>query len=99
MTSEVAERSEVTPDRARDRREWDVETAEIAPGGYGDCWMKWMKAPRVGNPGAGEGYAPFSYTQLIVQAPGTHPGGRFWWITSSPDVLTVAEIKERTAVR
>lgn len=77
-----------------DASEWDVSSAVIEPGGYGDCWMKWAKAPRVGNPGSGDGYAPFTYRQLSVQAPGEHPGGRFWWITPLVDVLVVSEIRE-----
>jgi len=73
---------------------WDMDSAVIEAGDYGDCWLKWMHAPRVGNPGAGEGYAPFSFNQLFIQAPGEHPGGRFWWITPRVDVLTVSEIRE-----
>jgi hypothetical protein len=77
-----------------DPKEWDLSTAEIGPGDYRDCWMEWMKAPRVGNPGAGDGYAPFTFNQLFIQHPGQHPGGRFWWITPAVDVLIITEIHE-----
>ena len=77
--------------RGFDPREWDRETAVIAPGNFSDAWMKWTVAPRADS----AGHEPFSFSQLDVRAPGQHPGGRFWWITPRPDVLTVVEIRER----
>ncbi len=31
--------------------------------------------------------APFTYNDVIVQRPGTHPGGREYWLTPWRDVL------------
>ena len=71
--------------------EWDIATAEIGPGSFSDCWIKTLDAPRVGT----HWIAPFSYSQLYVQHPGEHPGGRMHWTTPTPDVLVVLGIKER----
>lgn len=72
--------------------EWDRATAVIAPGQFSDAWLKRMARPRV----AGRGFEPFSYTQLQIQSPGEHPGGRQYWVTPWPDVLVVAEISQRS---
>ena len=42
-----------------------------------ECWMALLRAPRVGD----SLLQPFSYTQMRVDQPGTHPGGGSWWIT------------------
>ena len=62
---------------------------QVVPGSYGDAWLKLTQAPRPGD----RSLAPFAYTQLCVQRPGTHPGGRFWWVTPNPTVL-VAILQE-----
>jgi hypothetical protein len=37
---------------------------------------------------------PFSYTQMIISAPGTHPGGKEYWVTPRAYVLVVTDIRE-----
>jgi hypothetical protein len=70
---------------------WNLDTAKIAPSTeYSDCWIKSFDRPRIGV----SWIAPFSLTQLFVQAPGEHPGGRQHWTTPNVDVLVVSEIYE-----
>jgi hypothetical protein len=70
--------------------EWNKDGVVIEAGSFGDCWTKSHEAPRVG----GHRFSPFSYTQLIIQRPGQHPGGKMFWTTPSPDVLVVSRIDE-----
>lgn len=63
-----------------DPSEW---TVEIEAGFFGDCWIKTMNAPKIGD----NFLSPFSYTQLSVRAPGQHPGGKQFWIEPCVDVL------------
>lgn len=58
-------------------------TLTIATGSFSDCWIKSQAAPRVGE----AWIAPFSRSQLYVQRPGQHPGGRAYWTTPRADVL------------
>lgn len=58
------------------------ETIRFEAGRFADCWIKFPHAP---DDGQEIGGVPFE--QLNVQAPGTHPGGRFWWITPRAEVL------------
>lgn len=55
----------------------------IVTGSFSDCWIKSQAAPRVGE----AWIAPFSRSQLYVQRPGQHPGGRAYWTTPRADVL------------
>ena len=55
----------------------------IAAGRFSDCWIKSQAIPRVGE----AWIAPFSRSQLYVQRPGQHPGGRAYWTTPRADVL------------
>lgn len=63
-------------------------TAEIEVGHYGDCWIRSSKAPRVGE----RSLKPFSYNQVYIARPGSHPGHNVYWITPRVDVL-VARFK------
>ena len=63
-----------------DPREWIVE---VETGFFGDCWIKTMSAPKVGD----DYLSPFSFTQITVRAPGQHPGGHGYWIEPRCDVL------------
>lgn len=73
-----------------DSRDWDLASAEIRHGRWSDCWIKAMS-----DPGDDPSYiGPFAQSDISVQHPGTHPGGRFWWITPDPDVLVLARINE-----
>jgi hypothetical protein len=63
---------------------------EFCDGDFGDCWIKVHTAP-----GDFERYFwPFTQEQLIIAAPGQHPGGRTWWIMPSPAVLVIEHIEE-----
>lgn len=65
---------------AYDPSEW---TVEIETGFFGDCWIKTMNAPKIGD----SFLSPFSYAQLSIRAPGQHPGGKQYWIEPRSDVL------------
>lgn len=71
--------------------EWDHATAVIEPGRFGDCWIKVHSAPGDDEPY----FAPFTRDDLIILAPGQHPGGKAWWIEPRERVLIVASISER----
>ncbi len=59
------------------------ETLEFEPGDYSDCWIKSHGKPTVGDPVL----EPFTYNDVIIQRPGTHPGGGVYWLTPSREVL------------
>jgi hypothetical protein len=63
---------------------------QIVVGRFFDCWIKSQAAPRVGE----TWIAPFSRSQLYVQRPGQHPGGRGYWTTPSADVLVATVVQE-----
>lgn len=63
-----------------DHSEWAVD---VEDGRYGDCWVKFQNAPRVGD----ASLSPFTYNQLSILAPGQHPGGKQYWITPRVEVL------------
>ena len=71
--------------------DYDLGSAEIGPGDFGDCWIKSVDRPKIGT----RWLSPFSYTQLRIERPGQHPGGKFYWTTPTVDVLVVADIRER----
>lgn len=79
--------------RAYDPKEWDHASAVIEPGSFSDCWIKTFQKPRIGDPLL----TPFSYRQVTIQAPGSHPGGKMYWVTPDVDVLVVADIQELEA--
>lgn len=56
-------------------------------GEFGDCWIKLHSIKDLS-------VWQFSREQLNIQAPGTHPGGRMWWVTPRPPVLVVTFQKE-----
>jgi hypothetical protein len=76
--------------KAYDPREWDRAKAVIEPGNFSDCWIKTRQKLGVGDPML----RPFSYTQMIISAPGTHPGGKEYWVTPRAYVLVVTDIRE-----
>jgi hypothetical protein len=83
---------------AYDPHEWQHSSAVVEPGFFGDCWIRTTKEPTVED---GELFVgsyrvePFYADSLIVRAPGTHPGGKGWWIEPSEPVLVVSRIDER----
>lgn len=60
------------------------ELPKVFPGRFSDCWFKTMRHPR------DDQAEPFVLDDLIIQAPGNHPGGNAYWITPSAEIL-VAE--------
>lgn len=76
---------------------WDIESAEIGAGRFGDCWIRVHSEPTVHNGklrALSCDCAPFAADDLCIRSPGQHPGGRAWWIDPVHDVLVVAHIRE-----
>lgn len=62
-------------------------TLTIAPARFGDCWRKFTTDPRSLPK---EEYAPFDLDDLIILAPGQHPGQpNQWWLTPRDPVYVV----------
>ncbi len=59
------------------------ETLTIEEGEFADCWIRAHRKPTVGD----SALAPFTYTDVYISAPGTHPGGNVYWITPSREIL------------
>jgi len=68
--------------------EWNMESATVSPGRFGDCWIKTIRPPS-------DRFLPFSDDALIIQEPGSHPGGAAYWITPSADVFVITGAVER----
>lgn len=92
----IRENAPIRPFRtAAEAEEWllaahDLEPGErpvVKVGEFGDCWTMCHRPPEL-DIGLGS-WSPFTIEELIVQAPGTHPGGRMWWVTPRPPVLVV----------
>jgi len=49
------------------------------PGIFSDAWFKTYVSPD--DESFDDAILPFVRDQMSVQHPGTHPGGRCWWIT------------------
>lgn len=73
-------------DSYRDSLE-DGETLHIDAGDFGDCWIKSYHRPAADDPMLD----PYDFADLIVQAPGQHPGGNQFWVSPFAPVL-VAQI-------
>jgi hypothetical protein len=83
---------------AYDPSDWRHSSAIVEPGRFGDCWIKTSSEPTVEDGDLWVGASrvePFYADQLIIRAPGSHPGGKFWWIEPSEPVLVVSRIEER----
>ena len=61
----------------------EFESIRFAMGEYGDCWVKTMAAPD----DTSRWLDPLTLNNVIVQRPGSHPGGRMYWVTPTVDVL------------
>jgi len=61
----------------------------IERGNFSDCWVKTTNEPE-----AGARLSPFTLADCNIQAPGTHPGVRAWWITPRADVLVAISARE-----
>lgn len=53
---------------------------EVVVGEFGDCWIKSYA------PVEEVDIRPFELDDLIIAAPGSHPGGNCLWITPNPEV-------------
>jgi len=61
----------------------DGERITVCEGDFGDCWIKSLDRPSVGD----AVLSPFTYNQIMVRDPGAHPGGKVWWLTPQPPVM------------
>lgn len=85
---ETLEQAEAWLLSAYDPDDFDHAMAVIEQGEFSDCWLKLYRRPDealLASVGA-----PFDSDGLSVQEPGSHPGGRDWWVTPFADVLVVA---------
>lgn len=65
-------------------------TGTFVEGRFSDCWIKASRKPD--REDLESWCAPLAPDQVIVCEPGTHPGGKAWWITPSVTVW-VGEVK------
>lgn len=65
------------------------ESLTLVEGRFGDCWIKLYYSDSIEQEGA---FDPFTRDQIHVGNPGTHPGGKAWWITPLPKIFCL-EIK------
>lgn len=73
--------------------DFSLATAEFGEVDFGDCWIRYhTHAPQAGE----TSYAPFSFEQLQIQEPGSHPGGNEYWVMPAPSVICLAGIDEAT---
>jgi hypothetical protein len=63
------------------------DEVEVIAGDFGDCWIKLFKEPDADTLNS---LSPFSADDLIVQNPGSHPGGKAWWVTPLAPVYVLA---------
>lgn len=71
-------------------QDWNLDTAVVGLGRFGDCWVRSLKAPRVGD----RWLAPFGRAHVHVAGPGQHPGGRQYWITPKAKIWVLSYIEE-----
>ena len=74
--------------------EWDKSQAEFKPGWFTDYWAQSHNRPDFSGL-AGNWCEPFTEDQLRVNPPGSHPGGPFYWIEPTPEILIVTGIFEK----
>lgn len=70
---------------------WNMASAKIGEGYFGDCWIKLYGGAPIDD---ADYLAPFTRDQVLVRGPGQHPGGRAWWIEPTVPVLVVESIQE-----
>ena len=71
----------------------DFEVAGLNDYQHGDCWLKVHNEPSENDLAFFCRDFPIDPADLVVQRPGTHPGGNAWWIQISAEMFE-AEIKE-----
>lgn len=52
---------------------------------FSDCWIKTHEKPSM----AKNYYKPFSWADIEVRSPGTHPGGNSYWITPRRNIFAI----------
>ena len=90
---EAATEAEALAELRRGFMDGDFEVAGMERGSFSDCWVKFVNRPTPDDLARLEREAG----PLHVAAPGTHPGGRFWWITPA-SVIFVPVLKLRPDV-
>lgn len=71
----------------------DFDVVDLERGSFGDCWIKCASISTV------ELYRKDWEAEagpLIVQEPGSHPGGRAWWVSPSAEIM-VPVLRERAS--
>lgn len=53
---------------------------------WGEAWIKPAEKPKV----ADEMVRPFSFNQMSILNPGSHPGGHCYWVTPKTNIYTVS---------
>lgn len=71
-----------------DKSDWKHETAKFEAGRFGDCWVSTTREPDLDR------LTPFKPDDLIVRAPGSHPGGKQYWIEPSEPVLVLSYMEQ-----
>jgi hypothetical protein len=61
-------------------------------GDFGDCWVKSHLKPSADD--IGIWCAPFPPDEMHIRAPGTHPGGKQWWISPGGNEVMVATVAQ-----
>jgi hypothetical protein len=87
----VASRAEMI-ERLQERG-GDLKVIDAVPGDFGDCYSKHIGVPDLERLADAIPFA--TPDDFIVRAPGTHPGGAFWWVDFYPAVyVPVYEAEE-----
>lgn len=61
----------------------------LTEGRFSDCWEKFSA-----NPSDLDCHDPFTLDQLIIQKPGSHPGGQTFWVTPMEPVWVFEPVEE-----
>ena len=73
------------------RKGFDFEfEVEVVRGDFSDCWKKFYTFTPDKDAAS---MFPFESDDLIVQPPGSHPGGKMYWITPQPEVLVAVSLR------
>lgn len=68
-----------------DPDEFDFSSARLVRGEFSDCWIKFHEPVTEDH----HATAPFRLDEVSVSGPGSHPGGKAWWVTPYADVMVL----------
>lgn len=66
--------------------DFDSRITGWEPAWFGDCWVKRHRAPDADELND-DGTMTIDGIVCSISPPGTHPGGRAWWLTPVEDVF------------